>query len=126
MIVAGNKYPALIAVGGKKLMFYDSGLFADSPKKFIVLGLKNSVKDTLQFAESSVDFRLNFNHLVWLYVSNSQLKSSSFTYSALKSVTISRGIRLLSSFCFRNCRSFSSISLENDSRLRCIESSTFF
>jgi hypothetical protein len=54
---------ALLAVGGKKLLFHDSGLFADLPKKRFLFDLKNGISDMLQFAESIVDFHLNFNHL---------------------------------------------------------------
>jgi hypothetical protein len=42
----------LIPVGGKKLVFRDSEIFADSPKKPIMFDLRNGVSYTLQFMES--------------------------------------------------------------------------
>jgi hypothetical protein len=62
--VAGNGTAALIAVGGGKLAFRDSEIFAYSPRKFIMFGLKNGVSGTIQFAEPMIDFHFNFNHLV--------------------------------------------------------------
>jgi hypothetical protein len=64
VIVAGNGIAALITVGGKKSVFRDSEIFADSPKKLIMFDLKKGISDTVQFAESILDFHLNFNHLV--------------------------------------------------------------
>jgi hypothetical protein len=63
VIVARNRAAALIAVVGMKLMFRDSEIFADSPTKLIVVDLKNGAGNTLPFAESIVDFHLNFNDL---------------------------------------------------------------
>jgi hypothetical protein len=63
LIVAGNGTVALITVG-KKVVFHDNEIFADSPRKLIVFGLKNGVSDTVQFAESIIDFHLNVNHFV--------------------------------------------------------------
>jgi hypothetical protein len=63
-IVAGNGTAALIAVVSKKFVFRDSEIFADSPRKLIASDLKNGFSDTLQFAESIIDFHLNFDHLV--------------------------------------------------------------
>jgi hypothetical protein len=48
----------------QKLMFRDSESFADLPGKLIVFDLKNGISDTPQFAESIIDFHLNFNHVV--------------------------------------------------------------
>jgi hypothetical protein len=63
VIVVGNGTAALIAVGGKKLVFRDSELFAGSLKRLIMFDLKNGVSKMLQFAESIIDCHLNFNHL---------------------------------------------------------------
>jgi hypothetical protein len=62
--VADKGSAAMIAVDDKKLLFRDSELFADSPKKLIMFSLKTGGSDTLQFAKSILDFHLNFNHLV--------------------------------------------------------------
>jgi hypothetical protein len=64
VIVAGNGPAALIAVGGKKLVFRNSQILADSPKKFIMFDLKNGVSDMLQLAAPIIDFHLNISHLV--------------------------------------------------------------
>jgi hypothetical protein len=64
VIVTGNGTVAPIAVVGKKLVFCDSEIFADSSRKLIVFDLKNGVSDRLGFAESIIDFCLNFNHLI--------------------------------------------------------------
>jgi hypothetical protein len=64
VIVAGSRTAGLIAIIGKKLVFRDSEIFTDSPRKLIMFNLKNGISDRLQFAESIIDFHLNFNHLL--------------------------------------------------------------
>jgi hypothetical protein len=49
----------------------------------------------------------------------------SFADEQIKSITISRHVEVLRSSCFLYCGSLSSISFENDSRLRRIESNAF-
>jgi hypothetical protein len=64
VIVAGNGTVTLIGVVGKRVVFRDSEIFANSPSKLIVLDLKNGASNMLQLAESIIDFHLNFSHLV--------------------------------------------------------------
>jgi hypothetical protein len=64
MIVAGNGTAALITVVGKELVFRGNAIVADLLRRLIVFDLKNSISDALQFAESIIDFHVNFNHLV--------------------------------------------------------------
>jgi intraflagellar transport protein 80 len=63
-IVAGNGVAALIAAVGKQLVFRETEVFGETPRKLTVFDLKNGVSETVQFTESIVDFHLNFNHLI--------------------------------------------------------------
>jgi hypothetical protein len=58
VIGTSNETALLIAVVGNKLVFRDSEVLADSPKKLIVSDFKNGASDTLHFAESITDFLL--------------------------------------------------------------------
>jgi hypothetical protein len=54
-----------------------------------------------------------------------RIKSEAFAYSGLESITFPRGVKILCPGCFVFCKSLSSISFENGSRLMRIESDAF-
>lgn len=63
-IVAGNGTASLVAAIGKKVVYRDCEVFAESPRKLTVFDLKNGISETLQFVDCVLDFYLNFNNLI--------------------------------------------------------------
>jgi hypothetical protein len=53
------------------------------------------------------------------------IRSKAFSNSSLLSMVIPRTVEIIGSYCFRGCKSLSSVSIESGSLLRRIESSAF-
>jgi intraflagellar transport protein 80 len=75
-LVAGNGIVTLVAVIGKKIVYRDCEVFAESPRKLTVFDLKNGVSENIQFTECIVDFYLNFNNLIVATQSKVQIYKS--------------------------------------------------
>lgn len=63
-IVCGGFAVNLVAAVGKKIVYKDCEVIAETPRKLAVYDLKNGVNESLSFTDSVADFTIGFNNLI--------------------------------------------------------------